>query len=411
VLPPEVWRGSYLYERHHDAVVTRYPLGPVVVALPAVLAAEVLGIDLRGRVAAGRSFAAWESTLASMVVAATTVVLFLVARRRLGRTVPAAALAVVFAFGTSAWSTASRALWQHGPVMLLFSLALLALVDAPGGPRRVESDAADATGTARPPVSTPRLIAAGACLGAAVWCRPVGVVALVVFAVGAVLRYRRRGLWLAGSGLVPIALLAVVGAVAFGDPNPMRYPQTPRFTLDVVARGLAASLVSPSRGLLVFTPVVLVAGAAVVIGVRRRTFGDLETGALVAALALVGAAACNPVWWGGYAYGPRLLTDLLPFVLVVCLPLAACWPTTVHDLTPARVGALAIVGVLAAWGMLVHARGALVEETWSWNSNPVSIDADPDRAWDWSHPQFLAGSSLTGTPAAPPHSEPSGGTR
>ena len=34
---------------------------------------------------------------------------------------------LVFAFATSAWSTASRALWQHGPSILFLAMALVAL--------------------------------------------------------------------------------------------------------------------------------------------------------------------------------------------------------------------------------------------------------------------------------------------
>jgi hypothetical protein len=33
------------------------------------------------------------------------------------------AVAMVFAFGTAAWSTASRGLWQHGPSMLCLAVA------------------------------------------------------------------------------------------------------------------------------------------------------------------------------------------------------------------------------------------------------------------------------------------------
>ena len=40
----------------------------------------------------------------------------------------AVAVAVVFALGTQAWSTASRALWQHGPSLLFLSLAVLMAV-------------------------------------------------------------------------------------------------------------------------------------------------------------------------------------------------------------------------------------------------------------------------------------------
>ena len=53
------------------------------------------------------------------------IVIFLIARQELAA-LPAMLVALAFAFGTSAWSTASRSLWQHGPSMLLLGLALLA---------------------------------------------------------------------------------------------------------------------------------------------------------------------------------------------------------------------------------------------------------------------------------------------
>lgn len=36
----------------------------------------------------------------------------------------------IFAFCTSAWSTGSRALWQHGPSMLMLSAALYLILSA-----------------------------------------------------------------------------------------------------------------------------------------------------------------------------------------------------------------------------------------------------------------------------------------
>jgi hypothetical protein len=263
--------------------------------------------------------------------------------------------------------------------MLLFALALLALTDVD---RR------------RPP--TWCLAAAGLSLGCAVWCRPVAILPLALVAGWALWRYRGRGIALVAAGAVPVVPLAIVGAVYYGDPSPLRYPQSPVFGVDVFGRGIAANLVSPSRGLLVFTPVVLLGVVGVVVGLKRRTLGDLELLATGATALLVVAAACNPVWWAGFAYGPRLLTDVLPFVAVMALPLAALWPQRLGAVTPAGAVALAAVAVVVAWSVAVHARGATAEVTWNWNSVPRSIDDDPDRIWSWSDAQFVTGSTLSG---------------
>ena len=65
-----------------------------------------------------------EVAIASTLVALTAMLLFFTARLYLGAA-GSIALALLFAFGTSAWSTASRALWQHAPAMLMLTAALL----------------------------------------------------------------------------------------------------------------------------------------------------------------------------------------------------------------------------------------------------------------------------------------------
>ncbi len=68
-----------------------------------------------------------QEIIASIIVALTAVVIFLIAR--LSLPVKQSLLAAfIFAFCTSAWSTASRALWQHGPSMLMLSISLFLIL-------------------------------------------------------------------------------------------------------------------------------------------------------------------------------------------------------------------------------------------------------------------------------------------
>src|SRR5579872_956598 len=108
-----------------------YPIGTPVVALP-LLAATDAALRLFGPAAdrlvgshvgaVARAFLRRdyleshllvEVLLGSVIVALTTVISFFTARMYLG-VGASVVLALLFAFGTSAWSTASRALWQHG---------------------------------------------------------------------------------------------------------------------------------------------------------------------------------------------------------------------------------------------------------------------------------------------------------
>ena len=68
-----------------------------------------------------------EKLTAAEIVALATVLMYLLARNRLDA-LPALGIALMFAFATSMWSTASRALWQHGPSALFLTLALYLIV-------------------------------------------------------------------------------------------------------------------------------------------------------------------------------------------------------------------------------------------------------------------------------------------
>ena len=144
--------------------------------------------------------------------------------------------------------------------------------------------------------------------------------------------------------------------------------------------GLAGLLVSPSRGLLVFSPVVTIA----LLGVRRA-LARAELGLwwlLAAAAAELGGYACYTVWWGGHSYGPRFLTDALvpltPFAAFACADvLMASWPRR------------AAASLLLGWSVAVAALGAFVYPNEGWNSEPVEVDVHHERLWEIADSQIL----------------------
>jgi hypothetical protein len=144
--------------------------------------------------------------------------------------------------------------------------------------------------------------------------------------------------------------------------------------------GFVGLLVSPSRGLLIYSPVVLVAAAGV-----RRSFGEGWRSplpwfclALAAQYALYGSYA---VWWGGHTYGPRYLLDVLP----VAVPLA------VLAMARPRWGRTATVAMAAAlaWSIVVAATGAFCYPNDLWNIDPTDVDRNHARLWSVSDSQIL----------------------
>jgi hypothetical protein len=298
-----------------DHRVSIYPPVSPLLAAPVFAAARaVFALDENGTAVAGKAAAALLSGLAAGA-------LFMAVGLRRPRD-DAALAALVFALGTSVWST-SQALWQHPAALLFLCLTLVCLV-------RAEHDPAWAG-------------RAGLPLALTVAARHADVALALAIAAGIAGRWPRRVpaflLWAAA----PIALLLAYDTRYFGAPLTVGFAGAAgRFTAGL-GPGHAGLLVSPAKGLFVFTPIAAIALAGVVRAIRggARALASTLLGAAAAHWALMGLWG---EWHGGRAWGPRLMTDALP-LLFLFLPEGM-------DLAP-RLGAL-----LAAVSVSVQALGA-----------------------------------------------------
>jgi hypothetical protein len=239
-----------------------------------------------------------EKVSASFLASIASVLMFLVLRRDGIRwSLP---LALVFAFGTNTWMISSQALWQHGTGELLIALALLLVLGRASPMRTALLGVVLVLVAANRPPDVP---IAGAFILFIIWSR------------------RRNALWLLAGAAIPLAALLyynlnVIGHVAGGYALG-KAPGEIFFRWDW--SGIPALLVSPTRGLLIFTPFLIFVPVGLI--QRLRTPG---TKWLAVALSL--AAAVQIVvysqtdWRAGVSWGPRYLTDLLPIFVWLLAP-------------------------------------------------------------------------------------------
>lgn len=310
--------------------VSSYPLvTPVLVAplyAPAVGVLRLTGWERQDLALAG---ALMEKASASILAAGSVALMFLLLRRRLNPPL-STLLTVAFAFGTNTWVTASQALWQHGATQFLSLVCLMALTGERGGPWR--------------------LALGGAACGLIPFNRPPDVFLALALGVAALLLERKRA-W-------PFVAAAVAAALPFAALNWLFFQHVGGgyfrmhgiggfFSWTTIPVGLAGLLVSPGKGLLVFSPFLLL----LAVRAWRPAPGDrhglldacLACGAL---LTLVFLASGD--FRGGFSYGPRFLTGVLPFLFWLLAPV-------LRDTAPAGVRAFA-VAILA--GIAIQAVGA-----------------------------------------------------
>ena len=391
---------SYTVSHVHGHLLTSYPWTVGLFAVPAVVVIDLLhaaGGPSADSVVIGQTQIGNLVQLlsASIVMALACATLALLAYRRLRGSAKkrrhwAMLCGLTFAFATSAWSTASRALWQHGPSILFLAIALIALDQL--FPRNTDDHAPRVDSTWAP-------LIAGLGLAGAVTMRPTNSVALGLATILVLWKTSRRQRVMYVVGVLAVLIpWTLVTLHYYGTPL-QPYDQASKLGLrSTFFESMGAQLVSPSRGLLIFSPIVLVGVAGVVIAYRRKSVTPLEVLSAVAIPCYLFAIALFPVWWAGTSFGPRFMTETLPFFLVLSIPFVD-WIVAWRAEKPAgrpllyRIGVIGAV-VALAFSVLVNAQGGLLRSSTCWNLKApgvASVDKDPTRVWSWSSPQVVYG--------------------
>jgi len=363
----------YSIEQVDGRAYTKYPLGASLIALPFMaIINPVLEIGLSADIETLLNQelpSGLEKGIASFLVALIAVLLFRISELSGVKFGYSLLLVSIFAFGTSAWSTASRALWQHTPSMLMLTLALSVLLRA----RIIPTTPNWAIALLGLPVAFSFVI------------RPTNSIVVLVISAYILFAHRKAFLAYCAWGIsvaVPFiwynfhiyhALLPpyYLTSSHFDD------PKTPFF------EALAGILISPSRGLFIFSPILLFSLYGIMLKIREKRWNALDS-AVAAIIALhTLLLTLFPCWWGGHSYGPRLYCDMIPLFCYFLIPIFLKSP---EPQTLRRQLYAFVFMALFAISVLIHARGATRQEVFEWNTWPVPVE---EKLWDWESPQFL----------------------
>jgi len=390
----DVLSDNFVYVRGHF-YDSHPPIGPLL-ALPVYALPAWIGIPHSATLVANM----FSKLAASIIVALSAVALFRASRRLLdamranGRVdgdaghVDRVALLAAISYGlaTSVWSTASLAMWTHTPAVLGFAVALWALTAGRAG-------------------------LAGVAAAAACFARPASAPAVALLGMYLVHRALRDG-WnstaaassrmdvLRFSGGAALAGLTgvlynfwlfgnAVGGAPFRTEIWLQEFGTRSMFSGSLPSGLAGLTISPSRGLLIYSPIVIVAVYGAIRAWRSpvhsdRTaarFGPADAMLLLryASLAVIAVLLTYSkfiAWWGGHGYGPRYLTDVMPFVGLL---LAPGFSPLLEGRPRARLARYAAIAALT-YSIFIQAVGAFC-----WPSSWTLDTSRPYRyrLWDW----------------------------
>jgi len=347
---------------HPGRYASAFGIGAALTVLP-VYAALNLVTDLAS------SPALWwygAKVTASLLTAGAALFIFLAMRRFVSP--PWAALgALAFGLGTCAWTHSSQVLWQQTPFLFFQSLGAWGLFAA-----KERRD---------------RALYCGAAFGAAVLCRPTGVIFFALAGLYLLLTAPRHLLRYALGGVPFILLFGWYNHYVFGSPlitgqhvRGDAIIQTMGLTsvwATPLMEGLAGIFLSPSRGLFVYSPVMALGFAGAVMMWREpRKYAPLIPLQLVV-LVLCVLSAKHFDWWGGWSYGPRRMVGAGVFLTLLMIPVIV------------RVGherwMRGLFAVLLLYSVAVQAIGAWSYNESGWNfKGGMHIDRPEHQSRLWS---------------------------
>jgi hypothetical protein len=264
----------------------------------------------------------------ALIVALSGGFFYLLLKRRFSRNEKQAiALSAVYLFGTVNFALISQALWQHGALQLFVILGLYFLL---GCSREGTGKAANKAARKR---DFKNLFLSGMFFGFAVLSRPT---AGLVLAVIPALVFHKNLMVLAKRGL-QVALGLAVPVLFFFWYNKSFYLSVANqgysnqlliSWLSPFPEGFLGTWVSPSKGILVYSPVLVfsLVGLFLVMKslvpsvkkISQENLGYLAFGVVVILHTLI--LSLWKHWYGGWSFGYRMSSDVIPLLVLLIIP-------------------------------------------------------------------------------------------
>lgn len=346
---------EFVVRHENGRCYSKYDLGLALTSLPFYLVGRLIAPDPPSMEAVSVPKLA-VSMMPQFVTAATCAVLYVLTRHISGQKTAAFAVALLYGTATLAWPYA--ALYFSQPLVSLLLLVAVTLL------------------IIRPPSS----LAVGVVLGWACLTRLDTLpLALIILGYAGYRLWQPQGnrrqwmerlVWLAAPTGVAILVHLGLNFVRTGDVWQSGYANegwtTPLMT------GLYGLLFSPGRGLLIYSPLTVLAVAGLWNLWQRGWQAEI---ALIGGLA-VGQLLLYAMWWaweGGWVWGPRFLLSTQALLMVGLLPwLENKWPQWPVALTAVPAFIIQFVGMATEANAYLAQSGFTYQQSlFTWQASPI----------------------------------------
>jgi len=362
----------YWFQNYNGKILSIYPIVPGLLNLPAHLIAFIFGINLLEN-----SFLL-SMISASLISSLSVVFMYLCLVKVCRKQLTAVVFALTYAFTTSVWSITSRGIWQHGPSLLFLTISLSILFSK----------------------NKNMIPYSGFFLGMAVFNRPSNIIIVLPLTLYVFFEFREH--------FKKFALFAAIPAFLFGfyiylhpafggqgltkyvdvlfsyegDPELKHYmsEQNGFFSGNILS-GLMGLLISPSRGLFIYSPIFVFSFIFLFYALFSKKIKVIYKYLAISIFTLILVYSKFVAWWGGWTFGYRFLIELLPMLIIF---LALSWEGFIQKNKYLK----AIFILFLFISLYFHFLGAYYYPC-GFDYSPNNIDYDIERLWDVKDSQIV----------------------
>ncbi|MFM8268949.1 MAG: glycosyltransferase family 39 protein [Pseudomonadota bacterium] len=356
---------GFRIHKKNDHFYYYFPLGTPILSLPLVIMAKAIGLDPKS------TDDALQIVACSLTGVLTLWFLFKLALFFLPPN-QATLVASAFWFGSSWASTGGAALWSHNWASLCALMAIyFSIRSARSGNFKIW-----------PMISL--------LLFLSYLCRPT-LSLLSPFLIFFIFSHEPKTGF--KTGVLFLGLLALFVLFSMSEFNQLLpdYYWPKRLSGGDFWTAIYGNLLSPARGLLIYSPFLVTSWFC--FSRRKKEFLKKAWLGIAAGWPLFHLVLISrfPHWWGGFSFGPRLMTDVLPGLYLLTL---YSWPTRFNCFSGLKGASHSFLIASIVFSVFVNTgQGLFNDSTFKWNWQP-NIDQKPELIFDWKYPQFLASKKM-----------------
>ncbi|MFK7804368.1 MAG: hypothetical protein AB8G95_22220 [Anaerolineae bacterium] len=304
--------GNYQAAEINGEIVDVYSPGPALITIPLTAVLTRAGYDLNDP----STNMAVQNRLAFLTSSLVLIGLYFICRVRL-EIIPSLTISHVTFFGSSIFANMGLAYFNLNIALLFtcWALLLLAILERKGlvdGP----TDSALIRFFAN---STPAIVGTsiGLCLFLAFTGRPSAAILIVITFGYLLLHHRTVAYFAMGSALAFLIVFSLWSQAEYGELLPIYFnPEKSNDAPLPIWIGVLGNLVSPSRGMLVFMPWLMLV-PAMILWQRRVITSKLTVWIGIWFALLLVTVSRSVIWWGGASFGPRLMAEVVPGLVLL----------------------------------------------------------------------------------------------